>query len=555
MSASTPAVEVDPGSAPAAPRRRLQQRIARNFASVVVVSLLIGGVVLLALRHTLLRQSMEASAGTFTALVALPVVEAANVFRSTGGTILEQRAGSWRSLNRDLETLRVVHVDGAVIMVSTRHGVETFVAGRPGPAVTDPALLQRIRDLDPSSERLPGPDGTVFRVVAPVVEEWGRHTYSVVADFSYRHVNRELAGTAWVLALVLGVGLILALRVSAGLAASITRGLDRLHSGVLRLHHGNLEERVMVDSDDEIQDLAEAFNAMADTLTESIERLREANRELEKLDQAKADLVANVSHELKTPLTALRGYLELLDQGNLGELPEAARGAVEVCQKNISRLSLRIEELVQLSRLERSFAAPPLLEAIHPANMLHGVVETLLPRLQDKGVICSLDLASDLPAILGSTEQLERVFLNLLDNARKFTPKGGYITVSARASSHDGEDGILVTVKDSGVGIPSRDLLRIFDRFYQVDTSSRRRHGGMGLGLSLVRNIVESHCGSVWAESQEGRGSTFSVWLPCVPVMAGAGDGAGTDATLEERPTPESTPSAVGPASADGSRR
>jgi signal transduction histidine kinase len=275
-----------------------------------------------------------------------------------------------------------------------------------------------------------------------------------------------------------------------------------------------------VRSNDEIQDLADAFNAMADNLVQTIERLREANRELEQLDQAKADLVANVSHELKTPLTALRGYLELMEQGDLGELSSKAAQAVEVCQKNVKRLALRIEELVQLSDLEKSFAGEPLVETVHLGKLLHGAVETLLPKLEDQGVLCSLNLATDLPTVLANAEQLERVFLNLLDNSRKFTSAGGFIRVSAEPYDRNGSEGVVVRVADTGVGIPSSEMLRIFDRFYQVDPSARRRHGGMGLGLSLVRSIVEAHRGSVWVESKEGRGSTFFVWLPRNPVSS-----------------------------------
>jgi signal transduction histidine kinase len=137
----------------------------------------------------------------------------------------------------------------------------------------------------------------------------------------------------------------------------------------------------------------------------------------------------------------------------------------------------------------------------------------MLPRLEESGLTCSLNLSSELPEIPASAEHLERAFLNLLDNAAKFTPAGGTIRVSAERSVHEGRSGVLVRVTDTGVGIPSGEQVRIFDRFYQVDPSARRRYGGMGLGLSLVRSIVEAHRGAVWVNSEPGRGSTFFVWL------------------------------------------
>jgi signal transduction histidine kinase len=305
--------------------------------------------------------------------------------------------------------------------------------------------------------------------------------------------------------------------VSVPLARSITGGVERLQRGARRIQEGDLDHRVEVTSNDEIQDLAESFNDMAERLRQNIERLREANRELEKLDQTKADLVANVSHELKTPLTALRGYLELLQHGDLGALDERARKAVEVCQRNVLRLALRIEELVQLSQLEQREWEELTMETVSVDRILQTVVETLEPRYSERGIRCTLEIASGLPPMLASRDQLERVLLNLLDNASKFTDRGGSVEVSVARDDREGREGVLIRVADTGVGIAAAEQLRIFDRFYQVDPSVRRRHGGMGLGLSLVRAIVEAHRGVVWVESDLGRGATFSVWLPLRP--------------------------------------
>jgi len=497
-------------------RRRLQTRIARYIAFTVVVSLVVTAVGLLIARYISLRHAMEENARTYAALTSLPLVRAADVFRSTGRHMLQQRVTQWRDLSRDVVSFEVVDVNGVVVMRADPEDVVTYASADVAPRVEDPELLEAIRRLDPTAGRLTVPgEPRQYRVVAPAVEEWGRHTYSLVATFSYNSVNRQLLQATWLVLLHLVVGLVFADRVSVVLAGTITRSLERLHAGVRRIQEGHLDERVEVDSDDEIEDLADAFNAMAEKLLRTVDELQGANRELESLDQAKADLLANVSHELKTPLTALRGYQELLLQGDLGELPPEASRAIEVCQKNVRRLTLRIEELVQLSQLERTVVPDLELHTVHLGQLLHGVMETLLPRLEDKGILCSLNLATDLPSALGNPEDLERVFLNLLDNASKFTSEGGFIRVSAEPYTHDGRSGVLTRVADTGVGIPRSEQLRIFDRFYQVDPSARRRHGGMGLGLSLVRSIVEAHRGAVWVESEESRGSTFFVWIHC----------------------------------------
>jgi signal transduction histidine kinase len=327
--------------------------------------------------------------------------------------------------------------------------------------------------------------------------------------------------------------------VSVTLAGGITRDVDRLREGVQRIQEGHLAERVSVSSRDEIEELAEAFNLMADELLATIRRLREANRELETLDQTKADLVANVSHELKTPLTALRGYLELMSEGGLGGIADEAQQAVMVCRKNVQRLTLRVEELVQLSRLDRFTAFDSTREEADIGSLLEGVFDTFKPRIEDRKVDFVLQVEPNLPLLEVSIEQVERVFLNVFDNAVKFTPKGGTILATAETSTHEERAGVLIRVTDSGVGIPPSELDRVFDRFHQVDPSSRRRFGGMGLGLSLVRSIVEAHFGAVWAESEEKVGSTFFVWLPMaedpskMPAIAGSSDRL--DAASEDR--------------------
>jgi signal transduction histidine kinase len=188
-----------------------------------------------------------------------------------------------------------------------------------------------------------------------------------------------------------------------------------------------------------------------------------------------------------------------------------------VCQRNVLRLALRIEELVQLSQLEQREWEELTMETVSLDRVLHTAVETLELRYADRGIGCRLDIAPGLPPMWASPDQIERVFLNLLDNAAKFTERGGSVGVSVERDDRDGREGVLVRVADTGVGIAAEEQLRIFDRFYQVDPSVRRRYGGMGLGLSLVRAIVEAHHGVVWVDSEVGHGSTFSVWLPVRP--------------------------------------
>jgi signal transduction histidine kinase len=496
---------------------RLQTRVARHIAFAVVVSLVLSALVLVVFRHRFLQATMERSARTYSALVSGSLVDWVLFLGSTGSSaLLDQQVTRLRELNRDVERLEVVRVTGDVVLRAERDGVFAFGDDGSPPKITDRELLQAIIELEPSAARITASDGTeVYRVVAPVVKELGQHGFSLVASFSYENVNRQLRNSLILSTLILMAGLGLTQWVSVALARGITRDVEVLREGVQRIEEGHLEERVSVHSQDEIQELSEAFNHMADELVATIQRLREANRELESLDQTKADLVANVSHELKTPLTALRGYLELMSDGGLGELPLEAERAATICRKNVERLSLRIEELVQVSRLDRFTTLDGAREEVEIGTLLQGVVDTFRPRIKGGGMNLVLDVRGDVRPVMANPEQAERVFLNLLDNAVKFTPQGGTVLMIAEACDQEDREGVLVRVQDSGVGIPSSELIRVFDRFYQVDPSVRRRFGGMGLGLSLVLSIVEAHQGAVWVESEEDVGSTFFVWLPC----------------------------------------
>ena len=513
-------VQLEPYSGP---RRRLRTTIARYIAFAVVVTLAISAATLTWLRHRATRAEREHAARVFTTLVGPQVVESAQLFRSTGAQVLRRRLDRIMEMHPDLISLEVVDVEGRLVMRAERTELVTYADESNAPSV-GAGLLDSVQGSDTVSDVISHPRaGRAFRVVSPVIEEWGRHTYSLVAEFNDHGLDRQLTASLVIVGAMLIVGLLLADRVSVVLARSITSGVERLQRGARRIQEGDLEHRVEVRSNDEIQDLAESFNDMADKLRQTIERLREANRELEKLDQTKADLVANVSHELKTPLTALRGYLELLQNGELGALDERARKAIEICQRNVLRLALRIEELVQLSQLEQREWEELTMETVSIERVLQTAVETLQPRYSERGVECGLEIAPGLPPMWASRDQLERVFLNLLDNAAKFIEGGGAVHVSIERDDREDREGVLIRVADTGVGIAEHEQLRIFDRFYQVDPSVRRRHGGLGLGLSLVRAIVEAHRGVVWVESEVGRGSTFFVWLPARPY-GGSGE-------------------------------
>lgn len=514
---------------------RLRRRITTSVALVMLVTLVVAGFGMVSAEKRSLTRNMERSARTFVRLLAFPLV-APGTEDEAAVELLSLKVASYLELNEAVRTLRVVDVNGGVRMTADRVSVATYPPSR-RPRLSDPELMEAVRSSELTATRLPRQDGSGhYRVVAPLSASGEKHLYSLVAEFDYADVNREILRTLLMTGALLLVGLVVVYQVSASLARRVSWGIDKLHEGVLSISRGRFDQPVEVATGDEIEDLAEAFNSMSRELSSTIEELRQAYGELLSLDQAKEDLLANVSHELKTPLTALRGYLELLAEGRHGELDEQARSAVTICRRNLDRLTTRIDEMMQVAEAQRGVMELTM-KRVRLTDLLHGVVESLLPRFQRKGVYVSLNLAHDLPSVRGSVEHLERIFFNLLENALKFTPEGGTVRVSAHRDVRGGAVGALVGIADSGPGIPPDRLTRVFDRFYQVDPSARKKYGGMGLGLALVRTYVEAHDGAVWAESEPGAGATFFVWLPR-GYQSDSGDhpryGGGTLDTLNE---------------------
>lgn len=227
---------------------------------------------------------------------------------------------------------------------------------------------------------------------------------------------------------------------------------------------------------------------------------------LRRLETVRRDFVSNISHELRTPLASLKALTETLLEGALDD-PPVARRFLQRMETEVDSLSLMVAELLELSRIE-SGAVPMQMKPVHPAELVQEAVERLRLQTERSGLELQVQVDEDLDPILADPVRLEQVIANLLHNAIKFTPQGGRITI--RAGRQAGQ--ALITVSDTGVGIPPEDLHRIFERFFKSDRA--RGGGGTGLGLAIARHIVEAHGGKIWAESTPGHGSAFHFTIP-----------------------------------------
>jgi two-component system phosphate regulon sensor histidine kinase PhoR len=229
---------------------------------------------------------------------------------------------------------------------------------------------------------------------------------------------------------------------------------------------------------------------------------------IRRLETVRRDFISNISHELRTPLATLKVLTETLQDGAL-EDPPAAHRFLDHMEQEVNLMAQLVEELMELSRIE-SGKVPFNIKPTEPRALLEPAVKRLTPQAQRSGLHMTFELPPDLPPVQADAERVERVVTNLVHNAIKFTPTGGSITVSACHETE--EDRVVFSVQDTGIGIPNEDLPRIFERFYK--TSRARSGGGTGLGLAIAKHIVQAHDGTIWVESMEGRGSTFSFSLP-----------------------------------------
>jgi signal transduction histidine kinase len=369
-------------------------------------------------------------------------------------------------------------------------------------------------------------DGNTYYGRAFVVNEWYLTAYEPIYDSNGKIIGMLFVGTpeSKFLALqadvrnqtfVVGlIGLFIALLVSYIINRGIIKPLEQLKQGAERVSSGRYDQKVIVDSDDEFGELAKAFNKMAtqinisdEKLKKHAEELKASYNELKELDNLKSELIAIVSHELRTPLTSIKGYVELVLDGTMGTINDSQKKCLQVADDNIVRLRRLIESMLDLSKIERG-ELEMYREKVNLRAIVCDVIEYLKPLATEKNI----KLNSEVEGINleADKDRITQVLTNLIENAIKFSPANESILVSGVLENEH----VHLKVTDRGAGIPKKDMVKVFDRFYQVDSSTKRKKGGSGLGLAVCKSIVEAHKGSIWVESELGKGSTFHILLP-----------------------------------------
>ncbi|NBC66566.1 MAG: HAMP domain-containing protein [Bacteroidetes bacterium] len=300
----------------------------------------------------------------------------------------------------------------------------------------------------------------------------------------------------------IGTILLIGLAIGFFIFRMLTRRLDVIKNTVKDFERGELNKRIPIKSNDEITDLSLCFNRMADTVVESM-------NDMKKTDNLRRDLVANVSHDLRNPLSSIQGYVETIQMKGEEITREELQRYLEPVLSNTKKLNRMIDDLFDLSKLDAENVTPSL-EEISLAELVQDLVQQFTPIAEQKNIqIKTIYPENPHAQIYADIGLLDRALSNLIDNAIQHTPEGGTVTIK---SIQNGKD-ISLEISDSGRGIPESDIPHIFDRFYQVD-KSRSNSSGAGLGLSIAQKILKLHGAKITVQSLLNKGTTFKIMMP-----------------------------------------
>jgi signal transduction histidine kinase/DNA-binding response OmpR family regulator len=507
----------------------LKIRYAVIFTFFIAVILLFNAILLIYFKYREFQNDVEHRAYSFAKLAVKPICDGYETYFFSGYFKFRELLSNLITSEPEITGILIVDVNGNILFNSEDLQKSHFIP-RPDiqrALITDSYHLDAIRKLDLTQRRIEDAHGErAMEIVSPYIEEWGRHKLSVIMKFTYSTLKPQMRMMIYQ---VIGLTL-LSMLFTSFLAwmftGRITRPLDQLTEKARGMIRGGISEKDIESSENEVELLANTFHRMTSKIQENIMQLEDSNtklanlnEELKQLDRVKSDLLANVSHELRTPLTSIKGYTEYILEGKLGAITQKQQKGLIVVQKNLDRLSKLINALLDYSLMD----AEKMVLMIKPFNLKllsKQVVVNLGSELEKRNLRFQIEMPDDLPLVIGDKEKIYQVLENLTINAIKFTETGGRIFLRAAPCIEDSRLCVRIHVSDTGVGIPEQALPRIFDRFYQVDATSKRKYGGMGLGLAIARSIVEAHKGQIKAESEVGKGTTFTVILPALGEVA-----------------------------------
>jgi two-component system, OmpR family, sensor kinase len=389
---------------------------------------------------------------------------------------------------------RVIIVDkqGMVLGDSQR------VGGFFGQTLLRPEIVTALTGETGGSEQFSESSGQwIMQVAVPVIIE-GEIRGAVFLASSLSHIYETLGAVRTFIFIATFLALVLVGFFAALMAKSFTTPLEDLTAAARQMAAGNLKQEIPIRREDEIGQLTRQFNNMST-------RVMETNRQLR-------EFVANASHELRTPLTTINLLVNSLK--DFSDDKDIRDEFISDIDTETQRLISLVSDLLDLARLDGEAKNKSNMKPLDLAEFVREVVASVSSRIERQGLTMDYREGSQYLPVLANADELKQVLHNLLDNALKYTPPGGCVRVEVRGGAEEA----LVAVADTGCGIPGGDLEKVFERFYRVDKARSREQGGTGLGLSICRELIDRHHGEIWAESQEGKGTTIYFVLPLIVV-------------------------------------
>jgi two-component system phosphate regulon sensor histidine kinase PhoR len=429
-----------------------------------------------------------------------------------------------QNLTRDLAekgriiALSLPRTPGALSEVAHAAGGRLTVIGRDGHVVIDseaePAKMENHASRAEFIEALAGRIGSSTRHSATTGVDY-LYVAIPIPDGALRlaaplsEIQAQVNSIRGKMLAATAVGFLPAVLIAAFFARRISKRVGAIIAFAGELAKGNYRARLDSANKGELGILSMQLKEAGEHLQRAVEQLEREHSELEKLERVRKDFVINVSHELRTPLASIQGYTETLMDGALEDHANNMR-FLGIIRQNAERLASLTADLLTLSRIEMRRSELDL-ASYRASELLTEVVETVFPIARKKQLRLEQQFSPEVDSVYCDAEAVHQILINLLDNAMKYTPDGGVITVGTR---RPGPSSVEIFVKDTGVGIPAEDVPRLFERFYRVDKARSRELGGTGLGLSIVKHLVLAQGGEVHVKSGLNEGSTFSFTLP-----------------------------------------
>ncbi len=445
------------------------------------------------------RKNLINQARAFAKLSARPIGDTYSLYYDSGYLKFQELTGDVLSLNSDIEKVQIISVNGDILFDS-----DSLNNPKPSTtlAIADKDTLSKINSNSETEIPAKAGNSRPEQIIEPYVEDFGAHPFSIRYFISYDAISKNLLYTVLttlVLSSIFFLGSIALIVVVIN--RTILSPIEAVIQGTKKISGGNLSHIIEVKTNDEVADLAAAVNQMAQTLRKNIEDLKE-------LDKLKDEFIFLASHNLRTPLTVIKGYLGLLEVDK--SLSTQVRGSIRKIVESTSDLEEITENLLSLVSLEKG-KEKAITKRVDLVELLEKVTSKLSEKAVKKKVNFILEIPKqDLPKIEIDENRITQAFEGLLDNAVKFSREGGKITVGLEEKNRE----LLVSIKDTGIGISKEESAKVFKKFHRATDTLTYNFEGIGLGLYLAKLIIEAHRGKIWFESELGKGSTFYVSLP-----------------------------------------